>query len=84
MGPSALADHSYHFLMFKSDGFTKSFPKAAGHLGQMHHRQTKVNRVIHLSHSSTSQRRKCQQHVIVIKIVMNLNLAVLLLRIVGA
>lgn len=41
-----MADHSYHFLMAKLDGFTKSFPKAASHLGLMHRCRTNGNLVI--------------------------------------
>lgn len=32
--------------MAKFDGFTKSFPKAAGHLGLVHQCKANVNRVI--------------------------------------
>lgn len=44
MGPSALADQLAFFKV--QIWWIYSFPKAAGHLSQMHHRQTKVNWVI--------------------------------------
>jgi hypothetical protein len=71
MGPSALADRSY-FLMAKFDGFTKSSPKPlAIWASSISVRQMWIGQFC-LGHVLTPQWRKRQQHMTVIKLVMNL------------